>query len=381
MRKDHKLINILNPINNFNTYSKYSESLEKIFKKKSLKNLLYNLNNPTVFNESDDEKLCKREIERYTTERDRDKDKDKDKFTSNDQNYHHSLLDYNHDDYLKSQKDKFEKNKKTEPWSINKKTPRIPLIHQNVDFFKYNPNYNSIYKNVPSFTFVNSSRKKLKGIDRINKHNSEKHCSKNNDLFSRNKNDMETIENYFDNNIHHPHKNNKRSHRIKNKIKYFPLLTSVSSRSSNSINKSNNNLNNLYDKNNHTFRFSRYSSRKPVELKVNNKVTYLKDFDYLMHLNKTIDFRKMAKRNEKNLINTYTLKNPSMCYYNPKFDCIEIKTKKISFNPESFKDSIKFKKSQKLKKILMSYQVTTEYNTIDNSKLVKAESITKLLNL
>jgi hypothetical protein len=234
---------------------------------------------------------------------------------------------------------------------------------------------------VPSFTFVNSSKKKLKVIDRINKHNSEKHCSKNNDLFSRNKSDMETIENYFDNNIHHPHNNNKRSHRIKNKSKYFPLLTSVSSKSSNTINKSNNNLNNLYDKNNHTFRFSRYSSRKPVELKVNNKVTYLKDFDYLMHLNKTIDFRKMAKRNEKNLINAYTLKNPSMCYYNPKFDCIEIKTKKISFNPESFKDSIKFKKSQKLKKILMSYQVTTEYNTIDNSKLVKAESITKLLNL
>ena len=56
MRKDYKLINILNPINNFHTDSKYSESLEKIFKKKSLKNLLYNLNNPTVFNESDDEK-------------------------------------------------------------------------------------------------------------------------------------------------------------------------------------------------------------------------------------------------------------------------------------------------------------------------------------
>ena len=374
MRKDYKLINILNPINNFHTYSKYSESLEKIFKKKSLKNLLYNLNNPTVFNESDDEKLCKKEIDRYTTEK-RDKEKDTYTINSNDNRNQNSLLDYNHGDYLKSQKEKFEKNKKTEPWSIHKQTPRIPLIHRNLDFFKYNPNYNSIYKNVPSFTFVQSSKQKQKSLDRINKHNSEKHFNKKKYIFSRNKNDIE---------------HSSRSHGVKNK--YFPLLTSASSKSSNYIikennrnklNNNNNNTNNgnLYDKNNHTFRFSKYSSRKPVELKVNNKVTYLNDFDLLIHMNKTIDFKKMTKRNEKNLINAYTLKNPSMCYYNPRYDCIEKKAKKISFNPESFKDSLQYKNNKKLKKILMSYEVTTDYNTIDNSKLVKPESITKLLNL
>ena len=138
---------------------------------------------------------------------------------------------------------------------------------------------------------------------------------------------------------------------------------------------------NSYDKNNHTFRFSKYSPRKTIETKLNDKVTYLKDFDYLMHMNKTIDFKKMPKRNEDFLINAYTLKNPSLCYYNPNYDCIEIKTKKISFNPESFKNSLKYKKNKKLKRILMSYDVNKEYLSIDNSKLVKAESISKLLNL
>ena len=38
-------------------------------------------------------------------------------------------------------------------------------------------------------------------------------------------------------------------------------------------------------------------------------------------------------------------------------------------------------KNKKLKRILVSYDVNREYATIDNTKLVKPESITKLLNL
>lgn len=351
MKKDYKLISILNPINNFSTFSKYSDSLEKIFKKKSLKSLLYNLNNPTIFSESDDEKLCKKEIERYTSEKEKDTDQK-------------NLLDYNYDDYIKSQKAKFNKNKKIEPWSINKQIPRIPLIQRNLDFFKYNPNYNSIYKNVPTFAYVKSSKKKIKSYDKIDKKHSENHYIESNNEYAK-----------TENNTKYKNKN------IRNKV--FPLLTNASSKSSQSIINEHrkNKSNNLYDKNNHTFRFSKYAPRKPLELKVNNKVTYLNDFDLLMHMNKTIDFKKMTKRNEKNLINTFTLKNPSMCYYNPNYDCVEKKTKKISFNPNSFRSTIKYKKNKKLKKILMSYDVNTQYNTIDNSKLVKAESITKLLNL
>ena len=350
MKKDYKLINILNPIGNFHTFSKYSNALEKIFKKKSLKNLLYSLNNPTKYNEDYiDEKLLKKEIERTSKIK---KDNEK------------NLLEYNYEDYLQSMKERIKKNKKIEPWSIDAKRPRIPLIKKKLDFYKYNPNYNSIYKNVPSFSYVKSSKKtnKLKNI--LNTDSSKIIPKNKSNLF------LKTATNETTNS----------SRNLGDK--FFPLITSISCNTSKKmLINDNKQETNLCDKNNHSFRFSKYSPRKTIELKLNDKITYLKDFDYLIHMNKTIDFKKMPKRNEDNLINTYTLKNPSMCYYNPKYDCIDKKTKKISFNPESFKNTLKYKKNKKLKRILMSYEVNKEYLSIDNSKLVTAESISKLINL
>ena len=336
----------MNPISNFNTFSKYSDSLEKIFKKKSLKNLLYSLNNPIKFNENYiDEKLMKKEIEIDRTKTDK-----------NDEQK--NLLEYNYEDYLKSQNEKAQKIPKKEPWSIDINTPRIPKPKRNLDFYKYNPNYNSIQKNVPSFLFVKPSKKKTPVTSK------KKIVKNNSNLFLKST-------------------GNVSSKNIKQRNKYLPLLTSINVKESKTINNESkrNKYINIYDKNNHAFRFSKYCPRKPLIYKVNNKVTYLKNYDYLAHMNQTINFKKMAKRNDKNLINIYTLENPSMCYYNPKYGCIEVETKKISFNPESFKKSIKYLRNKKLKRILMSQEVNKEYLTIDNSKLVKAESITKLLNL
>ena len=354
MKKDYKLIDSLNPLLNFHTFSKYSNSLDKMFKKKSLRNLLYSLNNPSKFNEDYiDERLNKKEI---------DIDIERSNTDKNDNNK--NLLEYNYEDYLQSQRERFNKNKKTEPWSINLKTPRIPLVQRKLDFYKYNPNYNSIYKNIPSISFVKASKKKSIFSEKIKSESKKNNEKNNNNLFLKNKKPKNYSESRNDT------KNN-----------YCPLLTSVSYQSSNTINNESHKSISLYDKNNHTFRFSKYCPRKPLLYKVNNKVTYLNDLNYLKHLNKTIDFKTMPKRNDNYLVNTYTLENPSMCYYNPKYDCVEIKTKKISFNPEAFKKSIKYKKNKKLKRILMSYDTNKEYLTIDNSKLVKTESITKLLNL
>ena len=341
MKKDYKLIHALYPIRNFNTFSKYNESLEKVFKKRSLKTLLYSLNNPIRFNENYiDENLIKKEIDRNLT--------DKNVQGKN-------LLEYNYEDYLLALKEKMKKNKRTEPWSINIKTPRIPPTKRQLDFYKYNPNYNSIYKNVPSFSFVKSTKKK---IAENNRKKIAKNRSSNLFLKPKNKNTI-------------------------NENKYLPLLTAVSSNSTKTIQNESrrNNSNNLYDKNNHTFRFSKYCPRKPIEAKVNNRITYLENYDCLSHMNKTIDFKKMPKRSENNLINTNNLETPSLCYYNPRYDCVEIETKKISFNPEGFRKTIKYKRNKRLKNIIMSYDVNKEYLTIDNSKLVKTEAITKLLNL
>lgn len=340
MKKDIKLINTLKPIGNFNTYSRYSESLENIFKNQSLKDLLYTLKNPAKMSEDIEERLYRNDIESYYANRESNKK---------------CLLEYEYEDYLKRQQELFSHQKKKEPWSFNLKTPRLPLTKSNLDFFKYNPNYKVIFKNVPSVTFAKPTKKllELKDIYKIEK-------NKNNLFLKKNYKTIET---------------SKTS-------EYFPILNSVKNESTKSImNESKKFNNSSYDKNNHSFRFSKYSSRRPVEAKVNNKVTYLEDYDFLTN-NRTIDFKKMQKRNENNLINTYTLQNPSMCYYNPKYDCIEIKhAKKISFNPEGFKKTTKFIKNKNLKRILMSYNVNREYATVDNEKLVKPESITKLLNL
>lgn len=361
MKKDYKLINILNPIGNFHTFSKYSDSLEKVFKKNCLKTFLHSLKHPTKFDEAIlNERLCKKEIERYHSNRDKNQK---------------SLLDYNYDDYLKEQKQIKKRNKKIEPWSINLSTPRLPITQKNLDFYKYNPNYNSIYKNVPSFSFVRPSKNNLilnndiKKDDRLEKKGKNKKDEKSEQT------DKNSSNLFLKTNVLHSSQTER--------DKFFPLLTAIDvnqTKPSKIWNKKNK-LNTLYDKNNHTFRFSKYAPRKPIESKVNNRVTYLEDYDLKVPMNKTIDFQKMAKRTDKNLINAYTLKNPSMCYYTPKYDCIETRVKKIYFNPEDFKKTIKFKKNKKLKELLMSSDTNKDFITIDNSKLPTPESISQLLKL
>ncbi len=176
--------------------------------------------------------------------------------------------------------------------------------------------------------------------------------------------------------------------------KFLPLLTSLypltlnnNSKTSTNNNTSSNNRNNrnqnnafdkyyqrTFDKNNHTFRFSKYSPRKENVLKVNNKVSYLEPYDYLSVKNKTIDFKKMSYRNEKTLINTAVLKNPSMCLYNPKYKYLEQNIARIKFNKEEFKNSIKQIKQGILNKVMTSYEVNKDYITVDNSKIPKFDS-------
>ena len=332
MSKDYKLLRILNPIGNFPTFSKYNESLEKLFKKRSLKTLLYSLNNPIQFNSNYiEERLSKKEFERKTSKKDKNKK---------------NLLEYNGEDSTEKKKKKKSKKISVEPWSIPEKSRVVIYTYKDLDFYKYNPNYNSIYKNVPSFSFTKASKKRF----------------------------------IFDKEIKdkcHTDRKIINERNVKGNInKDFHLITSLTNKSSHEVNKENKS----YDKNKHTFRFSKYSPRKTMEYKVNNRVTNLKTINSFIHMNRTIDFNKMAKRNKNNFIMTSTLKNPSICYYNPRYEYLETKPKKIEFNPEGFKENLKFIKKKKLKKVVMSYDVQKEYSTIDNSKLVTADSIYKLLN-
>jgi len=119
---------------------------------------------------------------------------------------------------------------------------------------------------------------------------------------------------------------------------------------------------------NNTRRFSKYSSRKNNIYKVNNKLTYIESFRYsfINKNNKSIDFKKMAKRNSNILIHKQILKNPSIYNYHPKYDLIEHRLANIFFN----KNDIKRKtKKFMIKKLWTSYNPVKDYLLIDNNKL------------
>ena len=84
---------------------------------------------------------------------------------------------------------------------------------------------------------------------------------------------------------------------------------------------------------------------------------------------KAIDFNRMKPHCFNCLINTNILKNPSICYYQPKYDAF-IKKKYVIFNRN--KTDIKTKRKNLMKKIWSSYDVYKEYLSIDNKKLDEA---------
>ena len=254
--------------------------------------------------------------------------------------------------------------------------------------FKYNPNYNSIYKNIPSVKIIDP-RKNLST-------NNSRFKSRNN--FYNNENDNKTI--ITNTNI------DKNSSILFKKIEHnkMPLITRETlnslniSKDSNNLNNSNNsnksNNSKSRDKNNkeniklpkltrltklkmdepvsenenHALRFSRYIPRKYNIPKVNKNVSYINPFNYIKPKNKTksIDFDKMLHRDEKDFVYVSCLKNPSFCMYNPKYTYIDKNEQVKLFNPE---DKVKEKRRKFLmRKLWGSYKVGTEYQLINNDK-------------
>ena len=98
-----------------------------------------------------------------------------------------------------------------------------------------------------------------------------------------------------------------------------------------------------------------------------DKLTYLEPINYFENINKIMDFNKMNSRTENILNNPSSLENPSIYYYEPKYNYIEKNSPIISFN----NSTKQLKKSKKflLKKLLGSYNFSSEYQLIDNNKL------------
>ena len=375
MKKNYKLIHFLKSVNNFDKISKYSETLEKLFKKRGIKSLINSLNKDRIFTEIDifDLKFNKTQTENYH----------KSDYYKNQK----SLLEYNYEDYLERLKEiESKKKKKIEPWSINEKTPRLPKPKEAFDSYRYTPNYDIRFKKVPSFSFVRSAKSgKLEDSKmELNNKISIKKKGSVMSLTSKNLSSFSNMKSKTDNNFEKVFF--KTETNIKVNRKKYPLLYSFNYNSN--LIKSKSNLkkcksNSSYNKNNHCFRFSFYSSRKPLIAKMlNDRLSYAEPHDYSKTAKSLVNYDKMISRNNsKSPLYSYDSKIPLGFDYSPKYNYIEPDPKKICFEPKSFKKTRKFQKGKIMRRVMTSYNLTEDYLSVDNSKLGKSENYSKFVNI
>ena len=340
MSKINEMIQLLDSISSFNTYSKYSNLLSKIFKNNSIKGYVSSLK----YSIKDNQNYKKERKEIFSK-------KNKNKLTKKKE------LDLLNDE---PEEEKNSEGKK----SIPKKENLFKTIVYNkniikdndfADPFKYEPNYNSIFKNVRTFKIVSHNTIPLKPKFTMSDYKKKAKIfdlklNINNDDYSVSKKKSEEYKSLSSDTTKFTNKKE-----LKNKYyKTLPKLNSFSTTKKNFM-KTKFNFNQT----------SKINSRNTNNLKLlyNNK----KKCFSLDKNNIYIDFKKMKKRSSKHLIYKQILLNPSFGYYNPNYNSIERKPMNIFFNITNTinKNSKKFR----LQKVMSSYNVVKEYLTIDNNKL------------
>ena len=270
-------------------------------------------------------------------------------------------------------KNKYYKIFKTQPIDKPQKESIKNFFHSNknnyqeaisLDPFKYNPNYNAIYKKIPYVRIVGPKEQKDKILsnnnsnkkNRIKKYGSSEQSINNSNDSENNGNDSNSIDNK-----HIKDKNKTEDNNIN--IINLPKLN---------INKRNDN---------HALRFSKYGNQRNNNTDKNNENE--KDGNYILNkyinnhsisvdklnLQKiaTINFDKMTSRKENDFVNNYSLKNPSFNRYSPKYDFVKNSPAKISFSYHHIDNNDK--KKLLLRKILASYKVDSEFHIINNNKM------------
>ena len=333
---DSKVIEMFDSLPKFETYSKYSHTLGRIFTNSSLDGLLKNLKNPKRFEDSNSNKHEKNYTDNINLEEQIARE--------------NNIIDEENDVFDEKYDKKNLKNTKTneikENANIDNNLKRRKIIQENPDPYKYHPNYNAIYKNVPTVRFMLPRHKKPKL--RINDKLKLKIKGNENPVLLTDIN-VKHNKTMSNNNINSQEKGeeskdlnkSKNSKKIKSNL---PLLS----------------------KSNHALRFSKYTWRKFIIPKLHPKY-YLEPYNYLDYVDKTIDFNKMKPRNEMEMLNKHNLETPSINYYNPKYKIVENRSPMFSFTTRNYNP--KENKRYLLTKLWASYNVTQEYKLVDNEKL------------
>ena len=340
---NRRIIQMLETIPKFETYSQYSSNLEKVFQDNSFKFLLRHLRENkkpklySYFNVDDKKPEINNIFKTYGLENKRE-----------EMNY--NILNDNEKNEIKNIIEKENQIKNT--W-------KIPIIqtkrryNPELDPFRYNPNYNSIYRNIPSVRITRPIKETLslkKYKIKVKNNSKPKNINQSPFLTEIEINPISTT--YSE---------------IIKKSKNFNVKNIGNLKLLKNFNKFQKiNLEN--DRNNHSIRFDKYVNRKEMKKQFNPNVSYIEPYDYQKSKNNSIDFNKMHSRNDLPLLNTNDLKGPSIGYYNPNYNYFEIKPRNIFFGNEFSKENNKI---YLLKKLWASYGVKVDYQLIDNNKLNK----------
>ena len=341
------MMKIIESIPHNETYSKYNSTLEKIFKSQSLRHYI------NVYKNRRTMSFDKNEANDFNTNVFGDELLYKKLKEDEENNIFDDTNEENEKGEPKLEETKEDFWKKIVEMKKNK-------IEYNLDPFKYHPNYNSIYKNIPSVKITEPTKTKLK----------EKSKDKNN----YKKMEKKKMNKLLITEINHTFNEEKKQSKDRNNKSFVNInLTDTNIKKEIKLpklsgNPKNKNMTLITNRNNHAIRFSKYLPRKFIIPDHNKNISYINPFNYIKPKNKTksIDFNKMLNRNDKTLIYTSSLKTPSFCQYNPKYDWVDKDKCSIYFNP--LQKNEKKHKKYLIKKICTSYNVNTEYEILNDLK-------------
>ncbi len=356
--KGKQIARMFESIPKFDTYSHYNSTLEKLFKSNSLKALIETLKRQKEISEIS----LLDQISKVNSDEPIDIYADEDSDLKKIQNEEvYDIFDEENDEKNNSHNKKEDKNISMS-WRVDPAEIKKRKIAPQLDPFKYHPNYNAIYRNIPSVKIIDPKKTLSKMDNKSKSKNKKKSKEKKQEKkflteanLLLNKAQSKSVKLNTLANIKSVDKSKN-----KNKLK-LPILTKLSKIK----------IDNSIKDNNHSMRFSKYIPRKYNIHENNNVISYLEPINYIKPKSQTksIDFDKMLHRSEKNLVYASKLKNPSFGQYNPKYTYIDKNEKVRLFNPEE-KDLLSRKKYL-MRKLWASYNVNTEYELVDNRKINK----------
>ena len=382
--KTLKVIPLLDSIPKISSFSNYGIGLEKIFKMNSLKNLIHVLKFKKEYQRrliGESKKIIKID-DQYDIYEQRNKQK---KLEEEEQMDIFSLPLSKSESKLKIKK----QNNMKKYYFHKKNTDRIDTSN-NFLAYKYNPNFNSIYKNVPSVKIFKPISETTKNKNILFKTEVKKNLSNNNSANKDkdgNKNKNKSKENKKDNNNKYlntvnSYKNFKYSKNLKNKTVRYRNSTqntfgNNSSKKLKSIDSENRFVTEISFKSSKKLYNKKDSSKKLPNL-LNQKFDEKNTSDNSIEnnnnkneipfhfKNRAVDFTKMRSRKTSLLKNSMHI--PEFGYYEPKYNLIEKRQYDIFFDKKP--ETNKYQQKQiLLQKIVTSYDVESIYQTIDNNKL------------